>query len=414
MILKGLIFFSILFALQASAKTPRQRPYNGYGTTLRGDIRTLGMAGASVGLADNFASSADNPAGTALTLDGGGIQVNRNDIRDGQIQNESDLLLARSYGVVFNEYPWGFSVGEWKVYSEGQKNLPTVEVSESRLQVSRLFLDNKKLSLGTGFIMGQGREKIDQYIDTDRDFGLALGAQYLLEDRYVLGATYTTPMDFVFGSADTTSSAVPNFFQPIRVPYRVALGLGRIPNRFMRWGVSLTGVGPTSDTALVIDETRRVGSRITFHPHLGITYRFAEFKNFEGNIATGSYYEVSRLEGADNRLHLNAGLELKPWFLAIGAAIDHAPRYQNAIFSVSIDVGQLLKRLDLVHKTYQPPRGGWFPDPFRMQDEGLDRGLVKHYRDRRNPGLIENVEDFPEKLQKRLESAPTDIIEIFD
>src|SRR5690242_18290289 len=46
----------------------RQHRYNGLSATVTGDIRTVGMAGATVGLADTFLTASNNPAGCSMTL----------------------------------------------------------------------------------------------------------------------------------------------------------------------------------------------------------------------------------------------------------------------------------------------------------------------------------------------------------
>ena len=58
--------------------TVRTQPYNAWPTTVRGDIRTVGMAGASVGLGDTFIASTANPAGPAMTLQGADLSYTSN------------------------------------------------------------------------------------------------------------------------------------------------------------------------------------------------------------------------------------------------------------------------------------------------------------------------------------------------
>src|SRR3712207_1459257 len=80
------------FASAWSAETTlpyrnRIHGYSGWSTTIRGDIRTIGMSGAVTGLADSFIASGENPAGLAMTLDKVAAQITGNRIYDSDIQD---------------------------------------------------------------------------------------------------------------------------------------------------------------------------------------------------------------------------------------------------------------------------------------------------------------------------------------
>src|SRR5690349_14222379 len=64
----------------------RTRPYDGWTTGVRGDLRTVGMSGATLGLAETFIASLSNPAGLAMTLNGADVNFATNTTYDGVIQ----------------------------------------------------------------------------------------------------------------------------------------------------------------------------------------------------------------------------------------------------------------------------------------------------------------------------------------
>src|SRR5690606_250904 len=70
----------------------RTRPYSGYLEGATGDVQTIGMAGATVGLGDTLVGALDNPAGLALTLDSTGALYSQNSISDKTIQNPNERL----------------------------------------------------------------------------------------------------------------------------------------------------------------------------------------------------------------------------------------------------------------------------------------------------------------------------------
>src|SRR3954468_20102537 len=104
-------------AVEALPYTTRTQPFTGWSGTARGDIRTVGMAGATVGLADTFLATGDNPAGLAMTLNGGDLSFSSNNVYDAHIQNFDDAVSSNAYGVALPVYPWGFGLGYFGPYN---------------------------------------------------------------------------------------------------------------------------------------------------------------------------------------------------------------------------------------------------------------------------------------------------------
>ena len=111
-----LILLTLLAPTQAQANhelpySTRTRAYSGISTTVRGDIRTVGMAGATVGLADTYLAAVDNPAGLAMTMNTGDLNFTRNWIYDSNVQDGLTPITSNSMGAALNMHPWGFSIG---------------------------------------------------------------------------------------------------------------------------------------------------------------------------------------------------------------------------------------------------------------------------------------------------------------
>ena len=114
-----------LWALPGSAGAQETLPYtarklsfSGLSTSVQGDIRTVGMGGATVGLADTFLAAMDNPAGLAMTVGTGDIHFASNVIHDAHIQAFDTTSNPDSIGLALGLYPWALSVGYLSHYDE--------------------------------------------------------------------------------------------------------------------------------------------------------------------------------------------------------------------------------------------------------------------------------------------------------
>jgi hypothetical protein len=400
--------------------TFRTHSYNAFSTFVIGDTRTVGMGGATAGLADTFLAGVNNPGGLAMTMGVGDTNITKNDIRDGDTQNFDNLISPpSSLGASLNVYPWTFSLGTVPIGWEGQSyDLPStgapsfagqsagfvVESHEFRATAARAFLNNR-LGLGMSLNIGVGEEEISvpaQSLDDDRHavaFGASWGAMYQFPNRILLGASYTLPMHY---AVDTSSAPeFPGFFQSMDTPSHLELGLGWIPNRYFRADIQLSRVGETPGAALLSNDRVRVGESNTWQPKIGAAYIFMDYKNIQGTLFGGGYYETSRIELAGDRLHKTAGMELKAWIFTAGTGIDAAPAYRNSFYSIGIDLGIVLQRLNLMPTPWAPDRQGTFPNPFYSSDEGLARPLVKDWKPEGPQfDLIEVIKDFPKNVER--------------
>lgn len=392
----------------------RTRAYNGWSSFARGDLRTIGLAGATVGLADTYIAAMDNPAGLAMTMQGVTLQFGANQIHDGNLQQYEAPIESTMYGGTANVYPYGFSFGWWTPHEEGQSyrlaptDLPKrleVQVREFQLSGARVF-GNNRWSVGAALIFGQAQHSVGEATSNSFRLGGSIGVMYRFANRWLLGASYATPMEYKGDPERQISGAPVDFFQPVKSPARIAIGSGWIPNRFFQLGMGMYFLGTTEDTALLSNQAKAVGARISAQPRIGTDYLFAEFKELQARAGVGSYFEFSRTEGEPGRLHATAAVEVAIWVVGFGWGIDKAEAYTNFIYAAGVDIIKVMKKLDLIPMGYSPPRLGLFPHPFRQSDEGLPRPLVKNWKDTPpQPDIIDIGKQLPRRLEHKLEDV---------
>ncbi|MDB4969045.1 MAG: hypothetical protein JWN44_4734 [Myxococcales bacterium] len=373
----------------------RTLSFNGLSTSVHGDIRTVGMGGASAGLADTFIAAMDNPAGLAMTVGIGDIHFASDSVQDANVQHFDSAITTNSFGLALGLYPWAVSVGYLSPYREEEsyrleplRNVAQLTVITRELVVSaaRLFAHDR-FSVGVTLVLGQAqrqiglsRENLGDPSYSSYTAGAVVGGMMQLPRRFLLGASFSTPLHYSgAGDAMQENLSLPGFFQSVEVPWRASLGLGFIPNRFFRADLTVHLLGASGNTALLRDERARVGENITLQPRFGAAYVFADYKEFKATVFVGTYYEFTRIAGTENRLHGTAGLEARIWILTIGGAIDAASGYRNSIVSVGADVFGIFARLKMMPTAYTPPYGRMFPRPYAFSDEGLARPLVKDW-----------------------------------
>jgi hypothetical protein len=173
-----------------------------------------------------------------------------------------------------------------------------------------------------------------------------------------------------------SSPLLPGFFQPLDVPSHFDLGVGWIPNRYIRGDFQLTFLGRTQGAALLANDAVGVGDSFTVQPHFGFAYQFLDYRAIQSTLFAGTYFETSQIQDTSDRLHGTIGLEVKPWFITAGLGLDRSANYKNFLISVGFDLGRILQDLNLVPTPHEPPREGFLPRPFIQSDEGLARPLV--------------------------------------
>ncbi len=394
----------------------RTTPYSGYGTTVRGDIRTVGMAGATTGLADTFLAAADNPAGLAMTMNQGDINFASNQVFDAAIQDFDSPIVSNSIGAALVIYPWALSLGYLSSYREddtyllpsGSAARLNVNLNEFRAAAARVFFDNR-LSLGLSLNLAQSEQGVESDSPSTSNahhsyaLGATLGAMYRLPRRLLIGLGFKTPIHVPPASEGETSPLIAGLYQGVFVPWVGSLGTGWIPNRFFRTDFTLRVVGTTPSARLLRDQRVAVGQNTTFQPHLGAAYVFADFHEFSGTFFLGSYYEHSRIAHSPSRYHGTIGIETKPWVFTTGFAFDLSQHYRNYILSIGVDVFRVFEKVDLIPKIWRAPQAGWFPKPFIFSDEGLSRPMVAEWKPQ-GPDMdpIKIGLDIPKRLKEKI------------
>ena len=393
------VFFttSSYFSLSASADDflpyyVRSSPYSGIQSGVRGDIRTVGMAGATVGLGDTFMASSDNPAGLAMTMKNGDTNFTSNTVYDQNIQTQA--IYSNSLGVALNSYPWGFSVGKAETYDEGGTYRLTtailepialdINTSEYRLSAGRVFFE--RFAFGASLRLGVLDESMafsqEPQYNMDRTsaaVSATFGGMARLSHRMVLGVSYSLPMTYQMDPNLNPSVRLSGFFQSVEVPYRIGTGLGWIPNRFFRADFTTYVIGSTYGAALLRDQSVGVDQKVTLQPRLGAAYVFADFRSVKGTVFAGTYFETSRVDRATARSHLTSGIETKFWMVNIGFAIDGSAGYRNYLAGIGIDPFALMTKLHVIPKTDNEALGGLMPPIFQETEEGLSRSMQDNW-----------------------------------
>ncbi|NDD91600.1 hypothetical protein EBZ37_05900 [bacterium] len=424
-------FLGILIALPAISDdivvsplpySTRTKPFSAYCGGVRGDPRTVGMAGATVGLADTYTASIDNPAGLAMTLALGDTHASTNRIYDGHLQNPDAAISASGLGAAVTIGKLGISLGMNNVWDEGQYyQIPGVtspqwvEAYVREFRFGAAYRLAPSLSLGTHLrfahlVQGVGPENgiAANPTASDSALGVGVGLLYRLPKRRLLfGASWSSGITLdAAGSVPYSFTTLPGFAQPVLIPSKIAIGVGYVPNRLLRADFSLMRVSATPGAALLSDQTKGVGSVPTVEPHLGVAYTFADFAPIRGLVFAGSYLQPSRIEDRSSRLHVTLGAEAKWSFMNFGIGVDTASSYSNYLASIGVDPFKVMELLDIIPRAQPQPPRGFLPDPWYQSDEGLTAGLQNQHQRDRGPGIdpLDVGKKIPGKIEERVRS----------
>lgn len=406
------------FAAPPFPYAARTKPYTGWNSGVRGDDTIVGMAGATVALPFNIGAAEMNPAGFAMLMGTVNAQISGTEIADRQIQSTDAKIKSTYYGLAVNPPPWGFAVtsysptfesGLYRSPASGRDVEAEVSVRELRFSASRMFSRNR-LAFGVSFDLAKANREIGGENENRVSAGWKLGMLYKLKRHFTLGATFS-PQNTIDGNPTASAQTdMPGFSQAIVMPAVAAAGVGWTPNRFFQAGASLLFVAPTEDTALLADQNRAVGRYATFQPRVGGAYTFFQFEHFKGDVALGTYYEVSRVAGESNRIHGTASMDVNIHMFNTGIGIDHADGYRNFMVGIGIDVIRTLRALEIVPKDNLPPYNGFFPTPDAISADGLSEGL-SHGEPKSVPnqslGDVKRIiEEAPGKIADKIQGKP--------
>lgn len=397
----------------------RTRAYSGYGTTVRGDNETIGMAGATVAIPNSVSSIETNPAGLTMTMGSVTAQLNSNEMKDRILTgSETKKIRSNQWGLTVTPGDWGYALayytpsfegGDYVSANTGRQSEYEISLKQLRFSVSRALL-NKRLSVAASVEVNHAIRNLAEEEHGATDLSYKLGAIYHLGGHYLLGASYSPPQEIGSSIVGSGTPDLPGYAQPVRSPMLLTVGAGWIPNRFFDIGFAIVAVGSTRDTALLRDQNVTVGEGFTLQPRLGAAYVLAQYNNLKVSLAGGTYYETSRIEGEPNRLHFTSALQVNPWFVNTGIGVDRATNYDNFFVSIGFDVVRLVRTFDIIPKDPVPPANKFWPPPLERNSDGLPDGLTagepKRYKGPSAEDVKEIIENVPKNIEHKVKGLP--------
>jgi hypothetical protein len=399
----------------------RTLDYSAWTAAIQADTNTTGMAGATVAIPSSVSSAETNPAGYAMETGSVSAQINRISITDRRIQPDGQSIDSSQWGFGISPPPWGFSISYYSPTTEnatyvspltGDSLLTEVSLKELRFTVARSFFDSR-LAIGWSAELVKAVRELGPYQYNSDALSYRVGALYRLSNHLVLGAGYAPPLTIGPNSDNVAQSELPGFNRSLLRPSQLEMGAGWIPNRFFKVGLQLSYVGDTANTALLADQTVITGASPTWVPRAGASYVLADYYNFRSELAVGTYYEPSRFEGEEGRLHATTGLEVNPYFVNLGIGFDLSKDYKNIMFGVGIDIVRTLRTFEIIPRDPTPPYQGYFPNAYKLSADGLPEAMTKG-EERTSPQtsvgqvgtIIENV---PGNIADKFSGKPTTV-----
>ncbi len=416
-LLLSLLFVNMIGAYAADPLpyNIRTRAYSGFGTTVRGDNETIGMAGATVAIPDSISSIESNPAGLTMTMGSVTAQINSNAMEDRTITGIGQRKVrSNQWGLTVTPGNWGYAVtfytpnfegGDYISKNTGRTSSYEVSLKQVRFSISHLML-HKRLSVAFSAEVDHAIREIDDNGYGATDLSYKFGAIYHIKNHFLIGASYSPPQEIGGTILGSGSPDMPGFAQPIRNPMIFTTGVGWIPNRFFAAGFAILAVGSTRDTGLLRDQSITVGDGFTFQPRLGVSYIFGQYDHLKLSASGGTYYETSRIAEEPNRLHFTTALQANPYFLNFGLGVDRATNYNNFFVSIGFDIVRALRTFEIIPKDSVPPYRGVWPKPFARSPEGLPDPLTVDEVKRHSSPSVDDVSSI-------IQDIPTNIGNMF-
>lgn len=387
---------------QASVLFPysqRLRDYSPWTPATRGDINTIGMAGATVAVPSSIAAVEANSAGFAMQTQSVSAQFNKTTHHDERLQRSGEPIDSIQGGLGVSPPPWGFGVSYYSPMTESgnyisqatNRSVDTeISLKQFRFSLARGFLENK-LALGASLDLVKAVREIGGYAYNTLGLSYRVGALYRLPRHVVLGLSYSPEFSARPASSFAEQFDLPGFNRAIVMPAQMSWGAGWVPNRFFKIGASVTRVSQTKNTALLADQSIATGEKTSYIPRLGTSYVLAEYRNLKIEWAAGAYYEPSRIVDQPSRFHATTGLEVNPYFINLGAGFDLADGYRNVMLSAGIDLVRTLRTFDIIPPDPVPPLNKFLPNAARVSADGLPDGLTEGERKRYRAPAVDDV-----------------------
>lgn len=358
--------------------------YSSFLSSVTGNSKTLGMAGAMTGLADNYSGALDNPAGPAMTLESPEFTVAYAGIKNPLLSSSSAPLSYSEIGASFRT-SWGLGLTlsdsfQYKAISPAGEEL---SVHGYHLTLSKRLLENR-LSIGFGTALAS----LSTQGQSLYPLQWSMGVLYRLPYQLFMGASYH------FANTSSRDSQDRVFTQPGRMSF----GISWMPNRFFKTALKIQSIESEERTFLFHLPQEKVGIRSAFQYHLGASYQFISLKGLDGFVHAGTYREDTRTS-LGSRQHYTWGVDVLPLFLQISVANDIAPHYRNTLFNVLINFSYFFKNSPLYPPQIKGPSGGLLPNPFHRSEDWMMSHIQDHPEDSFQP-IEPEARDFGSPIQK--------------
>lgn len=399
----GSFFITTLSAHAATGLnyTNRFRHYSGFSTTARGDDESIGMAGATVAIPFSISSLESNPAGLTMTMGNVSAQINSNELKDRTSLHQR--ITNKQGGLAVVPGRWGYSFSYLSPITE-QAGDYEIKLKQFHASVSRFFA--KKWSLGASVVLNQVRYTAGMTHLQKEELSYKIGVIRHLGNHFLVGLSFSPAQTLAEGFSNFGSPELPGFAQPMEMPLVWNLGIGWIPNRFFRAGVSCLLVGESRNTGRLVNQNATVGETMTLQPRLGFSYTLSEFRLLKVAVQAGAYYESPRIAGVTSKLHGTVALQVNPWFINAGIGVDRAVDFNNVFVGVGVDVVRLMRVIKMIPQDPIPPYQGVLPHPFTVSANGLPPTLtVGEERDYAAP-TASDVKSIIGDIFKSKETAP--------
>ncbi len=371
------------------------------------------MPGLNIGLASSLLSSLDNPAGLAMTLPTSSAKLTKNRIQDYEFQNFPEPLKNTLFAIGGPLHPWGFSLSTFSprneagnfILNNGEHVNLQVHVSQVQLSTGIHFLEGR-MALGAGYRLGWAKRQLISLSQSSSlsksTFGstVVLGSLFQLPKRWLIGTSVVFPV--TYKAHPSPSTKIPGFFNTVKSPLQIGMGLSHIPNRFFKLSTDLILIGKTKNIAAISDEKRTIGERISFQPRIGAYYKLVEYRDFEIDSSIGLYLENLRTPEGKKRLHKTLATEIRPWIFVVDIGIDFAKNYKNYSFSIGLDFVKALRKIGWFRTKDNRDYAGLFPNILHMSEVGLPKTLIQ---DKSLGGSSINILEFGHKIKTNVKKA---------
>ncbi len=342
--------------------------YNGYGGYTVGDTRIIGMGGAYIGVSDDINGILYNPAGIVYSERSFDGKFTRNRIDNYQTDLTNDgkkdgfpLEYWYAGAVIRSIKPEGnfaFGVAYAVPYRAVIDFDDSVTVASLTFNVDMLLDMNistfsfplavqlfPKLSLGAVLNLYTVEEIFQcKYLAVSYDYNQRIskpsvdfGIMYWLTNKLTFGAIFKPSVVFDFD--ETMNEELDNnaieWFRDVNLPERLGAGFSYRISDKMSINADVNQIKGQKDSCIIGSDLAfgfneyKIKEDDVLDYHLGGNYYYRINDWCKMDFRAGGYFEPSRVEGLDDRIHYTGGVEVYLWSLYAGVGYDWAEDFSN-------------------------------------------------------------------------------------